>query len=125
MPGFKSPIAHGQVWYGTDELAVLIASDGNYCTECGKLWWWRDGEWDQNRLHVNAKRVDNASITANAWWTSNATFSDGSRVMLNPIGFPSEGCWEVSATYYDDASLTFTTYVSEPTEIVYVVSSAG
>ena len=122
-PGFKTPNDYGYVWYGSDKLAVWINGDGNYCSECGKLWWWREGEWEQDRLHVTASRVDNANITATSWWTSNATFSDG-RAMLNPIAFPSAGCWEVSATYYDDASLTFTTYVSEPSEHTYGRSSA-
>ena len=122
VPGFKSPSRYGQVWYGTDKLAVWITGDGNYCTGCDRLWWWREGEWEQDRLHVNARCLDNPNVTANSWWTSNATFSDGSRAMLNPIAFPSAGCWVVSATYFDDASLTFTTYVSEPSETAYAMS---
>lgn len=125
VPGFKIPNDHGFVWYGTGKLAVWIKGDGNYCTECGKLWWWREGEWEQDRLHVTARHLDNADVTANSWWTSNATFSDGSRAMLNPIAFPNAGCWEVSATYYDDASLTFTTYVSERSEITYGMSGVN
>ena len=119
---FNTPNDYGHVWYGTDKLAVWINGDGNYCTECGKLWWWREGEWDQDKLRVTASRVDNDNITATSWWTSNATFSDGSRAMLNPIAFPSAGCWEVSASYHDDASLAFITYVSGPTEITYGMS---
>ena len=125
VPLFTTPNQFDLVWHGTHKLAVLINKDGNFCEQCGKMWWWREGEWDQEKLHVNARLLDNPEITAMSWWTSNATFSDGSRAMLNPIAFPSAGCWEVTASYYDDASLTFVTYVSEPTESTYVRSGVN
>ena len=125
MPLFTTPNQFDLVWHGTHKLAVLINKDGNFCEQCGKMWWWREGEWDQDKLHVNARLLDNPDITATSWWTSSGTFDDGSRAMLNPIDFPSAGCWEVTASYHDDTSLTFVTYVSEPTESTYGMSGVN
>ena len=125
VPLLTTPNEFDLVWHGTHKLAVLINKDGNFCEQCGKMWWWREGEWDQDKLHVNARLLDNPDITATSWWTSSGTFDDGSRAMLNPIDFPSAGCWEVTASYHDDTSLTFVTYVSEPTESTYGMSGVN
>ena len=126
VPVFTAQNDQDCVWHGTHRLAVWIAGDGVFSTRCsGKMWWWRQGDWHQDKLHVTARRLDDPGIVGDSWWTSNATLGDGSRLMLNPIGFPTAGCWEVTASYYDDASLTFVTEVREPTEITYAVSSVS
>ena len=118
VPGIAS--GHGQVWYGSESLAVSLSGDGTFSTK-HKLLWWREGAWDHDELYVRAKRVSGKPITANSWWSTNMSTNRWS-VMHNPIGFPTPGCWQVTGTY-EDASITFVTNVNEKTTFTY--GSAG
>jgi hypothetical protein len=119
VPGLSEP-GFGRIFYGSEKLAVLIPADGHWPVQSAerefsdKLWWWRKGYvWTEEtspELTVTARRLDAHAPEVRVDWTTNALVAEDVSLMLNGLGFPTPGCWEVTGTYHD-TSLTFVTLV--------------
>lgn len=119
VPGLSDP-GFDRVFYGTEQLAVLIPIDGHWPVQSAereysdKLWWWREGYvWTEEpvpELSVVARRLDGDAPEVRVDQSTNALVAENVSLMLNGLGFPTPGCWEVTGTYHGK-SLTFVTLV--------------
>ena len=118
---------NGRFWFGTDRLWTNLPENGMlrgladeitsaHPTISEKVFWWRQG-YDARveprpRLRVTGKRIDSPAPPLEVSPTTNA-FTQNIAAMLVGIGFPANGCWQISARY-DDDELTFVIWVAAP-----------
>ena len=119
VPGLSEP-GFGRSFFGSEKLAVLISADGHWPVQSAerdysdKLWWWRKGYvWTEEptpELTVVARRLDGDAPQVRVDWTTNALLGNDVSLMLNGLGFPTPGCWEVTGNYHGTI-LSFVTLV--------------
>jgi hypothetical protein len=126
-PPYRTKAGNGRFWFGTDRLWTNLPDNGilrgladgissAHPTISEKLFWWRQG-YDAHveprpRLRVTGKRIDSPAPPLEVSPTTNA-FTQHIAAMLVGIGFPTNGCWQISARY-DDDELTFVIWVAAP-----------
>lgn len=102
------------VWYGTEDLWTVIATDGGY-HERKSVWWstaFRGGSVEgMPDIAVTARQLDGEGvITSDGPGTNAYTAVDGWFMIADfPFEFP-PGCWEVTGSY-KGAELSFTVAV--------------
>jgi hypothetical protein len=126
-PPYRTKAGNGRFWFGTDRLWTNLPDNGilpelgdemtsAHPTISEKVFWWRQG-YDARleprpRLRVTGKRIDSPAPPLEVSPTTNA-FTQNIAAMLVGIGFPANGCWQISARY-DDDELTFVIWVAAP-----------
>ena len=118
-PPFSPPIdAHynGRFWYGTPALWTNLPADGiwqglqqDQDGYVQKIVIWREDfnalEEPNPVLTVTGRRLD-ASTPTFAFSQATHGWDETGDFMLMGINIPTEGCWEITATY-QDAKLTY------------------
>jgi hypothetical protein len=124
-PPYPTKAGNGRFWFGTDRLWTNLPEKGilrgladeitsAHPTISEKVFWWRQG-YDARveprpRLRVTGKRIDSPAPPLEVSPTTNA-FTQHSAAMLVGIGFPTNGCWQISARYEDD-ELTYVIWIA-------------
>ena len=124
-PPYPTKAGNGRFWFGTDRLWTNLPENGllrgladeitsAHPTISEKVFWWRQG-YDARveprpRLRVTGKRIDSPAPPLEVSPTTNA-FTQHSAAMLVGIGFPTNGCWQISARYEDD-ELTYVIWIA-------------
>ena len=93
--GISAPDRNGRVWYGTEELAVLVTVNGHWLIQStkrnyfDKLWWWRKGYVAMDdpypELKVTARRLDGDAAEVKLDWTTNALSDEGDLMLNGPM----------------------------------------
>ena len=124
-PPYARKAGSGRFWFGTDRLWTSLPVDGmwklllvtshGHPTFVEKLFWWRQGysalSEPRPKLTVTGKRLDSAAPALEASRATNAIMEHGS-AMLVGVGFPTDGCWQITGHYEDD-ELTFIIWVAK------------
>ena len=109
------PTLEGFAWFGSNDLAARAPKDGHW-TAMGpdynyrdKWWWWREGynAHDERKpaLEITATMLDGEALPVHIPHATNAMSAHNPprwHRILTLMEFPAPGCWEVTATYYEN-----------------------
>jgi hypothetical protein len=93
------------LWTAVPESGEWAALPNNPEGYTQKLFWWREGyiwhEEPEPPLTVTGRRLDEPAPPLNVSKATNAFAADIQSAMLVGVGFPTEGCWEITGSYGD------------------------
>lgn len=118
---YPAQAPEGQFWHGTHALWTMLPQNGAWSAlpldpegYVQKVFWWSESYfWADNPqpdLVVSGQRLDETAPPLKVSRTTNAFAEDIQSAMLVGVGFPTQGCWEITGQY-GKAELSFVAWV--------------
>jgi hypothetical protein len=119
----KPPTHYGSDWFGSEDLWAMLERDGETWSGLPRnngyygqktFWWsanWPFNEELEPRITVSGRRLDGPGRFFNEGPGTNAHANFGAAMLLG-VGFPTTGCWEITARY-KGAVLSYVVLVEE------------
>jgi hypothetical protein len=119
----KPPAHYGSDWFGSPELWTMLERDGETWSGLPRsngfygqktFWWsvnWPFNEELEPRITVSGRRLDGPGRFFSEGPGTNAHANFGAAMLIG-VGFPTTGCWEITARY-KGAVLSYMVLVEE------------